>query len=94
LFCFRPYEDLLSDSQLYFVLNLIKTYCVNAQTPDSASTATAMFTGVKTDFSTLGFDSSVTYQDVESEETAFKVTSVMAWAQDAGKDTGIVINRS
>ena len=63
---------------------------MDAQTPDSSSTATAIFTGVKTDINTLGFDNSVVNGSVASESTAHKVESIMAWAQEAGKDTGVI----
>ena len=73
-------------------LGLSKTYCVDRQTPDSASTASAIFTGIKTSFLTVGFDNSVKFGNVESQETANKVDSLMKWAQDAGKDTGLITN--
>ena len=76
-------------SKLRLIGNIpLQTYSVDAQTPDSSSTATAIFSGVKTDINTLGFDNSVVNGSVASEETAHKVDSVMAWAQEAGKDTG------
>ena len=64
---------------------------MNAQTPDSAATANAMFTGVKTNYYTVGFDNSIDHDNVTSEETANKVDSILKWAQDAGKDTGLTI---
>ena len=67
---------------------IVQTYCVDAQTTDSAASATAMFSGSKTNTNTLGFDSSIVYQNPESEKSARKVDSVLKWAQDAGKDTG------
>ena len=67
---------------------MFQTYCVNAQTPDSAATASAMFTGVKTNYYTMGFDNSIVLGNVTSETTARKVDSILKWAQDAGKDTG------
>lgn len=68
---------------------MLQTYCVDAQTPDSAATANAMFRGVKTNHYTMGFDNSVQLGNVSSEEYATKVTSILEWAQDAGKDTGL-----
>lgn len=58
------------------------------QTTDSAASASAMFTGVKTKEGTLGFDESVNAISWHSMETARKVDSIMVWAQDAGMDTG------
>ena len=37
----------------------------------------------------MGFDNSVQLGNVSSEEYATKVTSILEWAQDAGKDTGL-----
>ncbi len=66
----------------------LQTYCVDAQTPDSAATANAMFTGVKTNYYTMGFDNTIDMGNVTSEDDATKVDSILKWAQDAGKDTG------
>jgi hypothetical protein len=46
--------------------------------------------GIKTNIYTLGFDSTIVYQDVHSEQTASKVETILDWAQEAGKDTGQV----
>ena len=43
---------------------LAKTYSVDAQVPDSASTMTAMMSGVKTDFGIVGIAESVTRGNV------------------------------
>ena len=57
--------------------------------PDSAGTATALFSGVKTKLSVLGVDSKITTNvcDPEVLEKA-KVQGMLHWAQAAGKDTG------
>jgi len=47
-----------------------------------------MFTGVKTNYYTMGFDNTVDMGNVSSEADATKVDSILQWAQDAGKDTG------
>ena len=47
-----------------------------------------MFSGIKTKFKTLGFDSSIDHDDPSSEATATQVSTVLSWAQDAGMDTG------
>ena len=49
-----------------------------------------MFTGVKTNSHTLGFDHGIVLDDVNSEATATKVKSIIHHAQEAGKDTGII----
>ena len=67
-----------------------QTYSVDHQTPDSSSTATAMFTGVKTNSGTLGFDAHIIENDETSIYNATEVESIMLHAQHAGKDTGFV----
>eukprot|EP00090_Calanus_glacialis_P025255 TRINITY_DN39397_c0_g1_i1.p1 TRINITY_DN39397_c0_g1~~TRINITY_DN39397_c0_g1_i1.p1 ORF type:complete len:550 (-),score=135.67 TRINITY_DN39397_c0_g1_i1:53-1702(-) len=69
---------------------LAKTYNVNAMVPDSAATAFAMFSGVKTDYYTMGYDASIKRGDPESMFTAQEVKTVLEWAQDEGMKTGIV----
>ncbi|KAG0724064.1 Alkaline phosphatase [Chionoecetes opilio] len=71
-------------------VGLSKTYNVNKQVSDSASTATAYLGGVKTNYKTLGVDASATYKDCHSVTEANKVYSIVKWAQDAGKMTGVV----
>ncbi|XP_064555971.1 alkaline phosphatase, tissue-nonspecific isozyme [Drosophila montana] len=58
---------------------LSKTYCTDSQTADSACAATACLTGVKTNYGSIG----------QSAQGA-KVESIVHWAQEAGKATGIV----
>ena len=60
------------------------------QTPDSASTASAMFSGIKTNSWTVGYDSTIVHSDPESQLEEHKVKSIIHHAQEAGKDTGIV----
>ena len=68
--------------------NFFQTFNVNQQTPDSASTATSIYSGIKTLSDTLGFDSSIIYDNATSMLTANKVKTILSWAQDAQKDTG------
>ncbi|XP_018573647.1 membrane-bound alkaline phosphatase [Anoplophora glabripennis] len=70
---------------------LSKTYCVDAQTADSACTATAYLTGVKNNYGMIGVTAAVTKNDCEAsllEEN--QVESIAKWSQDVGKRTGIV----
>ncbi|XP_068235930.1 alkaline phosphatase, tissue-nonspecific isozyme-like [Palaemon carinicauda] len=68
---------------------LLKTYTVDKQVPDSAATATAYLCGVKGNYRTVGVDSNVTLDDCPAARDPDNHTpSVLAWAQDAGKDTG------
>lgn len=63
-----------------------KTYNIDRQVPDSAGTATAMFTGVKTKVGVIGVDNTVT----ETNEVAASLSNIMEWAQAVGKRTGVV----
>lgn len=69
---------------------LSKTYSVDYQTPDSSSTATAMFTGVKTNSEIVGYDYKVKKNQVENLEHIEPLKSILYHAQKAGKDTGFV----
>ena len=73
-------------------MGLSKTYCIDRQTPDSAATASAIYSGVKTKFETLGFDASIIPRNISSQLQAFKVESILTWAQEANKATGFVTN--
>jgi len=70
-------------------LALVKTYNTNAQTPDSAGTATAMMSGIKTKAGVLGVTDAVVRGDCATVEgnTAASMNDVMS---DMGKATGIV----
>ncbi|EED34392.1 alkaline phosphatase, tissue-nonspecific isozyme [Luminiphilus syltensis NOR5-1B] len=68
---------------------LAKTYNVDAQTPDSAGTMSAMMTGVKTDFGVFGIDEDVRRGDCGSAEGNGLVTA-LELAEIAGKSTGLV----
>lgn len=80
-------ENLLSFEKFPFT-GLSKTYNVDAQTPDSAGTMTAMMSGVKTDAGVIGLAESAERglcHRVEDE-----VPSALLLAELAGKKTGIV----
>lgn len=70
---------------------LSKTYNTNHQVPDSAGTATAIFSGVKTRMGYLGVDHRPAYNECDTQlYEDSKLKGVLHWAQDAGKETGIV----
>lgn len=70
---------------------LSKTYCVDKQVADSACSATAYLTGVKANYGTIGVTAAVTYNDCEaSNNRRYHTSSLVDWAQRAGKGTGIV----
>jgi alkaline phosphatase len=68
---------------------LAKTYNVDAQTPDSAGTMTAMMTGVKTDVGTIGTDEDIVRGDCSTVEGNELVTA-LEQAELAGKATGVI----
>ena len=76
---------LLENVNEFFLLKLL----ICPQVPDSAGTATAIFSGVKTKMAVLGVDNKITRRvcDPEVLERA-KVQGMLHWAQAAGKDTG------
>uniref|UniRef100_A0A182WJL0 Alkaline phosphatase n=1 Tax=Anopheles minimus TaxID=112268 RepID=A0A182WJL0_9DIPT len=72
-------------------VGLVKTYCVDKQVADSACTATAYLCGVKANYATIGVTAAVNYGNcAASNDPRNHVQSIMAWAQAAGKATGIV----
>ncbi|XP_035680739.1 alkaline phosphatase-like [Branchiostoma floridae] len=68
---------------------LSKTYNIDAQTPDSAATATAYLCGVKAAYATVGVDGRAWNKDCSSSKGA-EVQSILALAESAGKSTGVV----
>lgn len=71
----------------------LKTYCADKQVPDSLSTATALFGGVKSNYETGGVDATVTLGDcAASLDPNNQVKSILAQAQEAGMKTGFVTN--
>lgn len=57
---------------------------MDKQVPDSAATATAMMTGVKTLNSVIGVDSSVTIESCQ-DLTNHKLRGMMHWSQAASE---------
>uniref|UniRef100_A0AAJ7WKU4 Alkaline phosphatase n=1 Tax=Petromyzon marinus TaxID=7757 RepID=A0AAJ7WKU4_PETMA len=85
----QPGEDfqLAMDSFPYVALS--KTYNTNAQVPDSAGTATAYLCGVKANEGTVGLSAAARRSECTTAN-GNEVTSILRWAKDAGKSTGIV----
>ncbi|MEM1361920.1 MAG: alkaline phosphatase [Pseudomonadota bacterium] len=75
--------------ETYPYLGLAKTYNVNAQTPDSAGTGTAMHTGIKTRLGVLGVNETVIRGDCAAVAGA-TVASISDVATAMGKSVGIV----
>jgi alkaline phosphatase len=68
---------------------LSKTYNVDAQVPDSASTMTALTTGVKTLTGVIGVDETIQRGDHASVEQA-RIPTILEEAEQRGLETGIV----
>ncbi|AEQ50732.1 alkaline phosphatase [Pelagibacterium halotolerans] len=66
---------------------IIKTYNINAQTPDSAPTAGAMNTGVKQVFNTINMADTVVHNDCSTEAP---LTLFSELVSEAGKSVGVV----
>lgn len=66
-----------------------QTYNVDRQVPDSAGTATAMFSGVKAQYKMLGLGFKSKYNTCNKEiNEKSQLTTIATWAQDTGLDTG------
>ena len=68
---------------------LAKTYNVDAQTPDSAGTMTAMMTGVKTDVGVIGVDEDIVRGDC-STVAGNELVTALELSEIAGKSTGVI----
>ncbi|MCB1704140.1 MAG: alkaline phosphatase [Halioglobus sp.] len=81
-------EGLLSFESFPYTA-LVKTYNVDAQTPDSAGTMTAMMSGLKTDVGVIGVDEDVEYGDCATV-AGNEVATYLELAEINGMSTGIV----
>ncbi|RNA02319.1 alkaline tissue-nonspecific isozyme [Brachionus plicatilis] len=83
----RSGEEEITNMEKLDHLALSKTYNIDAQTADSAGTATAFETGVKTRIRAIGVDGNAI--DCKTIEKS-KLESILDWAHYAGKSVGIV----
>jgi len=74
---------------LFPYTGLAKTYNVDAQTPDSAGTMTAMMSGVKTDVGVIGVDEDIVRGDC-STVAGNELVTALELAELAGKATGVI----
>ncbi|CAG9129403.1 unnamed protein product [Plutella xylostella] len=87
----RPGEEARLAFETFPVTGLAKTYCVDAQIPDSACTATAYLGGVKVNQGTLGVTAAVRRGDCDASlDNSTHIDSIAAWAIQDGRDAGIV----
>jgi alkaline phosphatase len=82
-------EENVLPHEAFPYLALVKTYNINAQTPDSAPTAAAMNTGVKQVFNTLNLNENAIHEDCTSE-AGNELTLFSEMVSDMGKSVGIV----
>ncbi len=81
-------ENSLSFERFPFMA-LSKTYSVNQQTSDSAPTATAMVTGIKTNEGAISVNQNVAPGDYKAAE-ANKAKTILELAEENGKSTGVI----
>ncbi|WJG10643.1 alkaline phosphatase [Aliiglaciecola sp. LCG003] len=85
----NPGEEGLLSFESFPYTALVKTYNVDAQTPDSAGTMTAMMSGLKTDVGVIGVD-----EDIErgkcSTMQGNEVVTALELAEIKGLSTGII----
>ena len=85
-------ENSLSFGHFPFT-GLSKTYNVDAQTPDSAGTMTAIISGVKTDFGVIGVNENVVMGDCISGQ-GNELMTALELAEIAGLSTGVLTTAS
>ncbi len=85
----EPGEENALAFEAFPFTGLAKTYNTNQQTPDSAGTATAMLSGVKTRAGVVGLSEEVRRGDCASARGR-ELISIVDLAEDAGLATGIV----
>ncbi|XP_053609337.1 membrane-bound alkaline phosphatase-like isoform X2 [Plodia interpunctella] len=84
-------EENVLEFEKFPIIGLARTYCIDAQVPDSACTATSYLTGVKTKYGVIGLDGNVTRASCHSQlyENNW-AKSIGQWALDQGLDVGLV----
>ncbi len=85
----QPGEEGLLSFESFPNTALVKVYNVNAQTPDSAGTMTAMMSGIKTDVGVIGVDEDIERGDCTTVD-GNEVFTYLELAEVAGMSTGIV----
>lgn len=70
---------------------LSKTYCINYQVPDSACTATAIFSGIKNNYNVLSLSGEVDIRNCTAQrDNSTHIDTIFKYAQDDGRSTGFV----
>ncbi|KAL5012742.1 hypothetical protein ScPMuIL_011293 [Solemya velum] len=68
---------------------LSKTYNTDQQTPDSAGTATAIMSGIKTKIGIIGLHAGAKHRDCNSSKGT-ELNTILDWSHEKGKSTGLV----
>ena len=82
-------EDNVLSYEVFPNVALVKTYTTDSQVADSAPTATAWNTGVKTDNGVIGVNEEAVYDDCASQQ-GNEVMNLFELAEQAGMATGTV----
>ena len=82
-------DDYVQPHEAFPHVALVKTYTTNGQTPDSAPTATAMNTGVKTKNTMINVDESVVVGDCAAV-TGKELKTFAEIVTEAGKSVGVI----
>uniref|UniRef100_A0A182QF74 alkaline phosphatase n=1 Tax=Anopheles farauti TaxID=69004 RepID=A0A182QF74_9DIPT len=86
-------EELELSFEAFPHTGLAKTYCINYQVSDSSCTAAAILTGVKNNYGTIGVSGHVPLKNCPlSLEESNRLTSILKYAQEDGRSTGVVTN--
>ncbi|RLU24078.1 hypothetical protein DMN91_004287 [Ooceraea biroi] len=85
----NPGEEVQLAWDSFPAVALARTYNMDAQVGESSACATALLCGVKANYETVGLDSSARFENCYSSFEA-RVPSLINWAQDQGKSTGLV----
>lgn len=85
----NPGEEGLLSFESFPFSALVKTYNVDAQTPDSAGTMTAMMSGVKTDAGVLGVNEDIERGDC-STVAGNELVTALELAEIRGMATGVI----
>nr|XP_046915079.1 alkaline phosphatase, tissue-nonspecific isozyme-like [Dermatophagoides farinae] len=84
-------EDGSLSFESFETVALVKTYILDSQVGDSGACATAMMSGVKSNFETVGVSGKVKLNDcLATMDPMVRVSSIIDWAQQQGKSTGFV----
>lgn len=86
----QPGEEGLLSFETFPHVGLSKTYNQDAQTADSAGTATAYYSGVKTNLGLIGVDARGIRGNCSSMVNGSELNSILDWSLAAGKAVGLV----